>query len=115
MAASKVAMVKPQDDGSIVIPAEFAEELGVTQETELRVVLDGGEVRVRPIAERDQGRDTQWLRDLYDLFAPVRQEAIDRGYTDEEINSWIDQAFGEVRADQDARGSQDSDDASSRS
>ncbi len=40
-----------------------------------------------------------WFREFYDLFAPVRQEAIDKGYTDEEINTWIDEALQASRAE----------------
>lgn len=37
-----------------------------------------------------------WLRELYDLFAAVREEA--RGFSDEEVNSAIDDAVKAVRA-----------------
>lgn len=38
-----------------------------------------------------------WLAELYLRFAPVRQEAIDRGYTEEDINRAIDAAITAVR------------------
>ena len=38
-----------------------------------------------------------WLRDLYDGFAPIRQEAIDRGFSSEEIDAAIDSAVAAVR------------------
>ena len=44
-------------------------------------------------------KGSEYLRELYELFAPVRQEAIDKGYTEEEINEWIDEAIREVRAE----------------
>ena len=44
--------------------------------------------------------DTTWLKELYDLFAPVRQEVLERGDTEEEVNGWIDEALAEVRAGQ---------------
>ena len=40
-----------------------------------------------------------WLRDLYDYFAPVRSEADEKGYTDDEINTWIGEALTMVRND----------------
>lgn len=41
-----------------------------------------------------------WLTELYEHFAPVRQEAIDAGYSDEAMNGFIDQAVAEVRQKQ---------------
>jgi hypothetical protein len=38
-----------------------------------------------------------WVRELYDNSAPVRREAIDRGYPEAEINEAIDQALHEIR------------------
>ncbi len=38
-----------------------------------------------------------WLAELYERFAPIRQEAIDRGYTEEDINDAIDAAVTAVR------------------
>lgn len=43
------------------------------------------------------GWGSPWLKELYEYYAPVRQEAIDKGYTEEEINRAIDQAVAEVR------------------
>lgn len=42
-----------------------------------------------------------WLAELFQRFAPVRQEAIDEGYSEEEINDAIDQAVAAVRLKQD--------------
>jgi len=55
--------------------------------------------------EEDDGKPkgSPWLKELYDYFAPVRQEAEERGYTDEEINQWIDEALAEVRAENPGR------------
>ncbi len=39
-----------------------------------------------------------WLAELYRRFAPVRQEAVEEGYTEEEINEAIDRAIKAVRA-----------------
>ncbi len=38
-----------------------------------------------------------WLAELYERLAPVRQEAICAGYSEEEINDAIDQAVAAVR------------------
>jgi hypothetical protein len=47
----------------------------------------------------EQDRDnSDWFERLYERFAPARSEAIERGYTEDEINQWIDEAVAEVRA-----------------
>ncbi len=38
------------------------------------------------------------LAELYARFAPVRQEAVDAEYTEDEINEAIDQAVAGVRS-----------------
>jgi hypothetical protein len=49
----------------------------------------------------DASEGSPWFKELYKRFAPIRQEAIDKGYTEEEINSWIDEALRASRADRD--------------
>jgi AbrB family looped-hinge helix DNA binding protein len=90
--------VRQVRNGQITIPIAFRRELGLTDGSVLEVTLDGGELRIKPLihAQHDDNRD--WLRELYDYFAPVRAEAIERGYTEVEINEWIDEALREVRA-----------------
>jgi AbrB family looped-hinge helix DNA binding protein len=89
--------VRPRRDGRITIPAEFRRELGIGDETTLRLTVADGELRLRPVGKRETD-GASWFKELYDYFAPARQEAIEKGYTDEEINGWIDQAVAEVRA-----------------
>ena len=36
---------------------------------------------------------------MKELFAPVRQEILEKGYTEEEINQWIDEAVQAVRSE----------------
>lgn len=84
--------------GQITIPIEFRRELGIEDASLMEVTLTGnGELTLRPVETRRKG--SEWFRDLYEAFAPVRQEAIDKGYTEEEINGWIDEALREVRAE----------------
>ena len=92
-------LVRSLRGGQITIPIEFRRALGIEPDTMLRITREGDALRVVPVpAPRPHG-DATWFRELYDLFAPVRQEAIDRGYTEDEINSWIDEAVAEVRAE----------------
>jgi bifunctional DNA-binding transcriptional regulator/antitoxin component of YhaV-PrlF toxin-antitoxin module len=95
---TQTKIVRPLRNGQITIPIEFRREMGWTEETALQVTLDGKELRIKLLSPAEPGDNRQWLRELYEYFAPARQEAIERGYTDEEINEWIDEAVREVRA-----------------
>ena len=89
-------LVRPSQSGQITIPVEFRKELDITEDTLLQVTIADGELHLRPIdfAEHKEGNST-WLQDLYEMFAPVREEA--KGMSEEEINMAIDQATRAVR------------------
>src|SRR5215210_2446200 len=97
-------LVRSLRGGQITIPIEFRRALGIGPDTMLRITREGDELRlaaaptVPALAPRPYG-DTTWLTELYELFAPVRQEVLDRGYTEEEVNGWIEEALAEVRAE----------------
>ena len=40
-----------------------------------------------------------WAKELYDLFAPMRQDAAESGMTSEEIDQLLDEELAEVRRD----------------
>jgi AbrB family looped-hinge helix DNA binding protein len=88
-------IVRPLRGGQITIPAAFRRQLGIGDDSLLQVTLDRDELRIKPVRVTEQG--SPWFRELYELFAPVRQEAIEKGYTDEQINAWIDEAVEAVR------------------
>jgi AbrB family looped-hinge helix DNA binding protein len=89
-------LVRPSQSGQITIPIEFREELDITEDTLLQVTIADGELHLRPIDlnEHEEQKST-WLQDLYELFAPIREEA--KGMSEEEINTAIDQAIRAVR------------------
>jgi bifunctional DNA-binding transcriptional regulator/antitoxin component of YhaV-PrlF toxin-antitoxin module len=92
----KSRTVRALRGGQMTIPIEIRRELGIDEDTLLRVEPTGdGGFAVHPVRTPAEA-----LRELFELFAPARQEAIEKGYTDEEINGWIDQAIAEVRAEQ---------------
>jgi AbrB family looped-hinge helix DNA binding protein len=95
---SKTRVVRQLRSGQITIPAEFRKRLGITPETMFKMTLEDGELRIKPVRVEVANRGAEALREIYEMFAPVRQEAIDKGYTDEEINQWIDEAVAEVRS-----------------
>jgi bifunctional DNA-binding transcriptional regulator/antitoxin component of YhaV-PrlF toxin-antitoxin module len=89
--------VKPLRSGQITIPVEFRRRLGITDQSVLEMSVEDDELRVRVLEVRRPSADSRWLKDLYEEFAPVRQEAIDRGYTEGEIDDVIDDAIAAVR------------------
>ena len=113
MAASKV--VRTRKKGQITIPDEFRRALGIGEDTLLRVSVRDGELRLAPVEVRereDAGTEAKtdaaeqgspWLRELYEYFAPVREEIVRKGYTEEEVNADIDEAIREVRAERRGR------------
>jgi AbrB family looped-hinge helix DNA binding protein len=94
-------IVRQRGRGQITIPASIRRELGIEPETMLAMTVEGDELRIKPLHLTERSQGTPWFRELYELFAPVRQEAIDKGYTEEEINAWIDEALRASRAERD--------------
>lgn len=94
-------IVRPLRSGQITIPAAFRKSLGIDEHSVLKMTLDGGELRLTPVQVVGEG--SSWFRELYDLFVPVRQEAVERGYSEEEINDWIDAAVQATRSERRAK------------
>ena len=89
-------VVRPLRSGQITIPADFREQLGIGADTLLQVTLVDGELRIRPLHAAQTVAGSPWVKELYDYFAPVREEAA--ADSDEEINHAIDVALSAVRA-----------------
>lgn len=94
-------IVRPLRSGQITIPAAVRKQLGITDESILSLRVEGEELRIKPVHIKDQVKDSGWLKELYDYFAPVRKEAIEKGYTEKQINTAIDKAVKAVRAKHD--------------
>ena len=89
--------------GQITIPAEFRRELNIGDDSLLRVTLTrDGELHLRPVDAAERPGGSEWLKELYELFEPVRREVEASDLADEEIYALIDEAVAEVRADRDA-------------
>ena len=99
-AARMTQIVRPWRGGQITIPAAFRRELGMDEETLLRLTLEDGELRMTPVRGNETGKGSPWLRELYEHFAPVREEILRRGISEEEVNADIDAAIAAVRAEQ---------------
>jgi AbrB family looped-hinge helix DNA binding protein len=95
---SKTKTIQVLRNGQITIPIEFRRELGIEDASLLEVSLaPGGEMTLRPVETKP--KSSEWLRELYDAFAPVREEILEKGYTEEEVTEWLEQAVAEVRAE----------------
>ncbi len=90
--------VRPLRSGQITIPADFRRELDITDDSLLQMTLEGEELRIKKLRTAPAAAGSPWLAELYQRFAPVRQEAVEAGYSDEEINDAIDQAVSAVRS-----------------
>lgn len=88
-------IVRQLRSGQITIPAEFRKKLGIGEASLLKLTLGEGELRIRPVELKRKAGDSPWFKQLYDLFAPVRQEAAP--IAEEEVNAAIDQAVSAVR------------------
>ena len=95
MAATKTKIIHTLRGGQITIPHEFRRELGIDADTMLEVTVTDGELRLKPQQLQPKGAGSPWLKELDDLFAPVREEL--SKYSEEEINEAIDAAVKAVR------------------
>lgn len=89
--------VRPLRGGQITIPAEFRKQLGITEDTLLQLTLEAGELHLTPV-RLTPAAGSPWLKELYDAFAPARQEVRDTGATEQEVDEAIDQALAAVRS-----------------
>ena len=94
-------IIRPVRSGQITIPADFRQKLGIEADTLLQISLLPGELRIRPVSVTQRVAGSPWLKDLYDHFAAVREEAEKKGYSDDEINTAIDDAVKAVRQQHD--------------
>jgi len=99
----KSKLVRPLRGGQITIPAEFRKTLGIDENTMLRVTLADGELLISPVRVDEPSKGSLWLRELYEYFAPVREEIRARGISQEELYADIDAAIEEVRTEERAR------------
>ena len=100
-AAPTVRVVRATPSGHVAIPDEFRAALGIDPETPLLLTLKDGALHLQPVLRGGDGVGSPWLRQLYDYFEPWRREAEEKGYTDEQINGWSDEALAEYRRERD--------------
>lgn len=88
-------IIRPLRSGQITIPAEFRKRLGIAEDSLLQVTLKEGELSIKPVRVSERPESSAWLKELYDLFAPMRDEATK--YSEAEIDEAIDKAVSATR------------------
>ena len=88
-------VVRPIRRGQLTIPAEFRRKLGIDDDTLLQLTLQEGKIEITPVVTTPVS-EMAWARELYAVFAPVRQEA--QGMDEADIDALIDKAVDEVRS-----------------
>jgi AbrB family looped-hinge helix DNA binding protein len=92
-------VVRPLRRGQITIPADFRRRLGIDDDTLLELTLRDDRIEIVPVTTKPAA-DMAWARELYAMFAPVRQQAETMDET--EIDALIDAALEKVRSRDDA-------------
>jgi bifunctional DNA-binding transcriptional regulator/antitoxin component of YhaV-PrlF toxin-antitoxin module len=99
--ATQLKIVRQLRGGQITIPVEFRRELGIEPDTFFQVAIEDGSLRVTPVKIGSENADSRWVKEFYDIFAPVREYIAAAGYSEEEVNADIDAAIRAVRAERD--------------
>lgn len=94
-------LIRQLRGGQITIPVEFRRELGIEEDTLLRMTLEDGELRIIPVQIETAGKGSTWFKELYDYLGPARDEITSAGYTEDEVNADIEAAIQAVRAERD--------------
>ncbi|MCD6031554.1 MAG: hypothetical protein K0S78_3728 [Thermomicrobiales bacterium] len=97
-----VRLVRADEVG---IPQEFREALGIDDTTKVFLFAVNGELRIIPVRSDQDATEkgSPWLRALYEYYAPVREEILRRGISEEEVNADIDAAIAAARAERRAQ------------
>jgi AbrB family looped-hinge helix DNA binding protein len=95
---SLTEIIRPLRRGQLTIPAEFRRRLGIGDDTLLQLTLREDKIEITPVVIRPAAGKA-WARELYALFAPVRNEA--QALDEAEIDALIDEAVDEVRSSAD--------------
>ncbi len=99
----KTRIVRQLRHGQITIPKEFRDAMQLEPNDLLAVTLAGGKLEVASVRATPKGPGSPWFKELYDLFAPVRQSYLESGMTEDEINAELDAAVRDARAERQRR------------
>jgi len=90
-------LVRVQGKGQVTLPAGVRKRLGIEKGDLVAVTETTGGVVITPVQIMETV-GSPWLKELYEYFAPVREEVRARGLTEAEVNADIDRAIAEVRS-----------------
>ena len=93
--SSLTRIVRPLRRGQLTIPAEFRRRLGISDDTLLQLTLYEDKIEIVPVVTKPV-TGMAWARELYEMFAPIRQEA--QTMDEAEIDALIDETVDEVRS-----------------
>ena len=88
-------IVGPLRRGRLTIPVGFRQRLGISDDTLLQLTLYEDKIEIVPVAATPFA-GIAWARELYEMFAPVRQEA--QMMDEADIDPLINEAVDEVRS-----------------
>ena len=88
-------VVKQLRHGQITIPKELREAIGLEEDDLLSISVAGDKLEVEPVKIATKKKGSPWAKELYELFAPVRESLRDR--SEGEVNEAIDEALKEAR------------------
>ena len=88
-------IVKQLRHGQITIPKEIREAVGIDPDDMLAITVAGDRLEIEPVRVASKGKGAPWAKEIYQMFAPVRESLKDR--PEEEINEAIDEALKEAR------------------
>ena len=95
-------LVRTLRNGQITIPIEVRRELGIDEQTMLQLsITEDREILIKPIQVKDRPKGSPWVRELYEYFAPVREEVAASGMREQEVNDLLDEALRDVREGRD--------------
>ena len=91
------AHIRVLPDGTVTLPADVVHAAGFAVGETLTLQIERGELRLLPAGQPAPALRKQPLRDLYEYFAPVREEVRESGISEDELNELIDEAIAASR------------------
>ena len=88
-------VVKQLRHGLITIPKELREAIGLDEDDMLSITVTGDRLEIEPVKVASKRKDSPWAREIYEMFAPVRESLKDR--SEKAVNEAIDEALREAR------------------
>ena len=81
--------------GQVTLLVEFRRCLGIDEDSLLEIRLRNDRIEIRPMVARPAA-GSGWARELYEMFAPVRDAAA--AISETEVDALIDEAVEQARS-----------------